>query len=228
MKAGGFQKTTLVDYPGRIASIVFTNGCNLRCGYCYNPELAKGTAENTDAEKILELLLKRKKNIDSVVVTGGEPTIWNDLPDFLKKLKTEGFSVKVDTNGTNPEMLERLLNEGLVDYVAMDVKAPFGKYSGICGAKVDVEKIRKSIELVKKAKDYEFRTTVAPGLSEEDLPEIAGQISPAKKWFLQEFMPSQNILDPSINSKQFLKEKELKKIARKTRGIGECKARGYL
>ena len=186
MRFGGFQKTTLVDYPGRVASTVFTTGCNMRCGYCHNPSLVFGTAPAIEESTIMSELLARKKYIDSVVVTGGEPTVWRDLPGFLKKLKGHGFSVKLDTNGSNPDALREILEKKLVDYVAMDVKAPKSKYAQVTNSSLPAENIARSIALVKESGvDYEFRTTVAPGLGLEDLHGIALQIQPARKWFLQ-------------------------------------------
>ncbi len=228
MRIGGFQKTTLVDYPGKVASIVFTSSCNMRCGYCYNAPLACGSVRTVVEKEILGQLEERKKWVDAVVVTGGEPTVWPDLPDFLGKLKAMGLSVKLDTNGTNPEMLSELFSRKLVDYVAMDIKAPWAKYQQVCGARLDVGKIRRSADLIKfSGIDYEFRTTAAPSLDASDLAEIGRQISPAKRWFLQHFVPAEKIMEPSLLAKQAPKLLELEATAKAMAGqFGECAVRG--
>jgi pyruvate formate lyase activating enzyme len=224
---GGFQKTTLVDFPGRVASIVFTGGCNMRCHYCYNPDLVLRTAKPIEEEYILSTLMERKKLIDAVVVTGGEPTIWPDLPDFLAKLKRLGFSVKLDTNGTNPQMLSAMISKGLVDYVAMDIKAPWSKYQEVVGTSVDVEKIKASVGIIKEsAPDYEFRTTSAPTLTSVDLAEIAAQISPAKRWFIQQFSSGSKVLDPKILKFPSLGWAEIEKVAKSQITFTECTVRG--
>ncbi|HLC45600.1 MAG TPA: anaerobic ribonucleoside-triphosphate reductase activating protein [archaeon] len=224
MRFGGFQKTTLVDYPGRVASTVFTTGCNMRCGYCHNPSLVFGTAPAIEESTIMSELLARKKYIDSVVVTGGEPTVWRDLPGFLKKLKGHGFSVKLDTNGSNPDALREILEKKLVDYVAMDVKAPKSKYAQVTNSSLPAENIARSIALVKESGvDYEFRTTVAPGLGLEDLDGIALQIQPARKWFLQLFVSSKAVLDPRVLELPVLGEREILSVAeRHSKSFTEC------
>ena len=214
MKIGGFQKTTLVDYPGKVASIIFTGSCNMRCGYCYNADLACGRVSGTNPDVVLAQLESRKKYVDAVVITGGEPTIWPDLPAFLERLKKKGFSVKLDTNGLMPERLAYIFQNRLADYVAMDVKAPYRKYAEITGVLMDPEKIRQSIELIKfSGMDYEFRTTVAPGLTKVDLDEIALQIAPAQKWFLQPFQPSPAILDPDVLKLPWLTVDQIQSVA---------------
>ena len=159
---GGIQKTTLVDFPGKVAAIVFTQGCNFRCGYCHNPELLEHS-KNSDFNKndFLDFLKTRIGKLDGVVITGGEPTLQKGLYDFIKEIKSLGFAVKLDTNGTNPIIVEKLINDNLLDYIAMDIKAPFDKYTKITGVGVDIENIKRSIELIKNSSvDYEFRTTV--------------------------------------------------------------------
>jgi len=228
MKIGGFQKTTLVDYPGKVASIVFAASCNMRCGYCYNADLACGKVTGANPDVVLAQLETRKKYVDAVVITGGEPTIWPDLPAFMEKLKAKGFSVKLDTNGLMPERLEYVFQNRLADYVAMDVKAPYRKYAEIAGVLLDPDKIRESIELIKfSGIDYEFRTTVAPGLTEEDLGEIALQIAPAKRWFLQPFQPSPTIMDPAILKQPWLTTEQIQAVATKNaHRFQTCQVRG--
>lgn len=228
MNFGGFQKTSLVDYPGRVASILFSKGCNLRCGYCYNPDLVFSKTATLDQEALLLELKRRRDWVDAVVVTGGEPTVWPDLLDFLEKLKHIGLSVKLDTNGSNPQVLEAALTENLVDYVAMDVKAPLAKYREIAGACTPLLSVRRSVESIKKSgADYEFRTTVAPGLSENDLEEIAHEIGPAKRWFLQLFQRKPPLLDPEQLSRPALsRESILAAVSRVSYLFGESGFRG--
>lgn len=204
MTIGGLQKFTLLDYPGKIAATVFLVGCNFQCPFCDNPDLvlpeAIKIAPKIKERQFFDFLKERKNLLEGVVICGGEPTIHKDLPIFIKKIKKLGFSVKLDTNGSNPEMLKKLIADKLLDYVAMDVKAPKEKYEEVSGAEVDIEAIEKSIEILKSNKlDYEFRTTVVPTLlSKEDILKIVKWISPAKKYFLQNFSPSRHV-DPHFS-----------------------------
>ena len=197
MKVAGFQKTSLIDYPGRISSVVFTLGCNLRCPYCHNWRIVKETAPFITEEEILRMLLSRARYIDSIVVTGGEPTIQPDLPLFLRKLKNLNFHVKLDTNGLKPEVLERCLP--YVDYVALDVKTTLKKYR-LLGA-VDPSPLLKTIDLLKNSGvDYEFRCTVVPKIIDpEDLGEFAELVKGAKLLALQQFNP-EDPLDPAFKA----------------------------
>ena len=195
VKIGGLQKSSLIDYPEKISAIVFTQGCNFRCPYCHNPELLESNSEEHASiltEEVLKFLKTRINKLDAVVITGGEPTLQPDLADFIKQIKDLGFLVKLDTNGTNSELLEQLLERNLIDYVAMDIKAPIEKYSKVVGSKVDSKNILKSIELIKNSKiDYEFRTTVVKSqLSPSDFELIGELIQGAKKYYLQRFVPS--------------------------------------
>lgn len=187
----GIQKTTLLDYPGRVASIIFLGGCNFRCPYCQNPSLVNGfDALPTIPEgEVLEFLKGRRKWLDGVCVSGGEPTLHEDLPAFISKVKEEGLLVKLDTNGSNPGMLEKLLGEGLLDYVAMDIKAPLHRYAEVARVKVDMDDIKKSVEIIQRSGvEYEFRTTVVPRLiGEKDVREIANWLEGSKKYYLQQF-----------------------------------------
>ncbi len=189
MKIGGFQKTSLLDYPDRISAIVWTSGCNFRCPFCYNKNLALGTAELFPQDEIVSFLSKRKALLEGVVISGGEPFLQDDLVDFIKKIKNLRLRVKIDTNGAFPERLNELLEQQLVDYVAMDVKAPKKRYSELTGVKMDLSKIEASIELLKtKAPAYEFKTTFIPGLlTKEDIIEIAQWLKGADAYFLQQF-----------------------------------------
>lgn len=202
MKIGGFQKTSLLDFPDRISAIVWTSGCNLRCPFCYNRKLALGTVELFPQDEILSFLSKRKKLLEGVVISGGEPLLQDDLVDFVKRVKDLRLLVKVDTNGAFPERLDELLEQQLVDYVAMDVKAPKKKYQGLSGIAVDLSKIEASINLIKtKAPAYEFKTTFVPGfLTKEDIVEIAEWLKGAEVYFLQQFKPLKPLVSSQLES----------------------------
>ncbi len=207
---GGLEKCTLIDYPGKIACMVFTIGCNFRCPYCHNPELVDETVETKYTEiKIINFLEIRKKMLDGIVITGGEPTIHDDLPLFLKKVKDLGYSIKLDSNGTNPDMLEMLIKNKLVNYIAMDIKSPLSKYSETVARPVHIPAIRKSIGLIMNSGiEYEFRTTVVKSLvSESDLVEIGREIQGAKRYYLQKFIPTK-ILNPQFRKKVTYSDEE--------------------
>ncbi|MGE5556992.1 MAG: anaerobic ribonucleoside-triphosphate reductase activating protein [Bacillota bacterium] len=187
MTIAGLQKTSLLDYPGHVAAVVFLAGCNMNCGYCHNRSLISGSAEGFRPEDAEDFLALRKGLLDGVCITGGEPTIHADLPGFIGRIKAMGFAVKLDTNGANPEMLEDLLCENLLDYIAMDVKAPREKYDLVAGIAVSWEKIEQSIELIKASGvDYEFRTTLVKELDERDVFAICSRLAGAKRFALQQ------------------------------------------
>ena len=203
-RVGGFQKQSLIDYPGRISAIVFTSGCNFRCGYCHNPGLVIPEqikkSQNVDVPELLDWIRKHKKLLDAVVVTGGEPTLHNQLPDFLDIIKNMNLEVKLDTNGTNPEMLQELIDYHLVDYVAMDLKAPlvYSRYREIAGhlfSELMFEKVCDSVKILKKKNiSHEFRTTLAPQLSIRDLSAIADVAD--TRYFIQFLRsPGTNLLE---------------------------------
>ncbi|MDP8264777.1 MAG: anaerobic ribonucleoside-triphosphate reductase activating protein [Candidatus Aceula lacicola] len=202
LRIGGFQKFSLIDFPGKMAAVVFTQGCDFRCPFCHNPDLVlpEKFSEPILEQEILEFLEKRQDQLQGVVVTGGEPTIQGDLKAFLKKVKDLGFFVKLDTNGNNPEVLDDLIKEKLIDYVAMDVKAPLEKYSDVTGVQIDQSKIKESIDLILNSGiDYQFRTTVVkPFLSDQDLSNIASFLQGAKRYILQPFSAKGDILDASL------------------------------
>lgn len=215
----GLQKHTLLDYPGKIACTIFLFGCNFRCPYCHNPELVKAElAENLKTyseDEILQFLKERKGFLEAVCITGGEPTLYKDLPDFIKKIRQLGYKIKLDTNGTNPEMLELLLEKRLVDYIAMDFKAPLKKYKQVANADADIEKIGKSVTIIKKFPDYEFRITVLPKLiSRGDLLEIAEYLKKnkaGKNLFLQEFR-NEKCLDKNFEKEKSYSEEEMREF----------------
>lgn len=193
MLISGLQKLTLLDYPGKTAAIVFTYGCNFRCPFCHNALLVTERMQDIISEQeVLSFLEKRRGLLDAVCITGGEPTLQKDLKDFIVKVRSLGYAVKLDTNGTNPMLLEELLTECLLDYVAMDIKNAPDKYSLTAGTDVDLNNILKSIELIKsKAPDYEFRTTVTMELhTEADILSIAELVGKDSKYYLQQFKDS--------------------------------------
>ncbi len=162
MKIGGLIKFTLIDFPGRPAAVIFTQGCNLRCRYCHNPELVYPHlfTEPAPTEEIMSFLQRRQGSLDGVVISGGEPTLHDDLPAFISQIKELGYAVKLDTNGTRPEMLQELIDKKLVDYIAMDLKAPLDKYVLITGIETNPEIILKSMDIIRQSGlEYEFRTT---------------------------------------------------------------------
>jgi pyruvate formate lyase activating enzyme len=198
MKIGGFVKQSLIDYPGKIAAIVFTQGCNFRCGYCHNPRLVLPElfpqGQHISPQEVLTYLEERKNWLDGVVVTGGEPTIHNDLAEFLKTIKDMGYQVKLDTNGSNPYMLEQIVKEKLADYIAMDIKIPLedGLYAKIIGV-ADVgeitENILASVMILKNTTiDGEFRTTSIPGIHNEAMITLIKKyIGNDKRYKINEF-----------------------------------------
>lgn len=219
MIIGGLQKITLIDYPGKLAATVFCIGCNFRCPWCYSSELVlpeKIKKQPKISEKyFFDFLKKRKEFLEGVCICGGEPTINKDLPDFIRKIKKMGFKVKLDTNGSNPKMLENLISQELLDYVAMDIKAPKKKYSKAVGAGVDIKNIEKSIDILKRKKiDYEFRSTILPKVhSKKDILNMAKWIKGARVYYLQQFRPEKTINPKFEKFKPYL-EKELIEIQR--------------
>ncbi len=205
---GGFQRVSLIDYPGKIASLVFLAGCNMRCPFCHNADLVLRNYPNLrtyDREDILGKLRESAGFVDAVQISGGEPTLWSGLIPFMKECRDIGLLVKLDTNGSNPRMVEEVLREGLVNYLAMDIKAALaaGKYnlaSGTAGGEV-LKNVRKTIGIIMgSGTDYEFRTTAVPGIvSLEDLVGIAGEIRSAKAYYIQQFRPG-STLDPRLGA----------------------------
>ncbi len=204
MKIGGLQKLTLIDFPGHLAATVFLMGCNFRCPFCYSAELVlpeRVKNQPTISQKEFFSFLKQRKGLlEGVVICGGEPTINKNLPVFVKKIKKLGYLIKLDTNGSNPKILKHLIGKKLIDYVAMDIKAPKEKYTQIIGTsgvrKTNVlKKVEKSINILKESGiEYEFRTTVVPGLlGKKDILKIAHWIKPAKKYYLQNFKGEKTI-----------------------------------
>ena len=162
MRIGGLQKFSFIDYPGKTAAIVFTQGCNFKCSYCHNPQLVYPSLFQVSIpeEEIFAFLESRKNQLDGVVITGGEPTLQSDLIEFITKVKDMGFLIKLDTNGSNPQVLEQIIKQKLVNFIAMDIKAPFDKYNSVCCVPVNIDNIKLSINLIKKSGiKFLFRTT---------------------------------------------------------------------
>ena len=212
IQISGLNKTSLLDYPKKISSIIFTQGCNFKCGYCHNPHLnccIEKSIYDYDVQDFFEFLKKRKGKIDAVVISGGEPCLQIDLIPFIKEIKKIGYFVKLDTNGTYPNKIKYLLENNLIDYIAMDIKAPLEKYSNITNTNVDTEKISKSIFLIKNSNiNYEFRITILKKqLHYEDFDKIGKLLNEAKTYYLQKFVSS-NILDNNLQNEKTYSDKE--------------------
>lgn len=205
MKIGGLQKVSLIDYPGLICAVVFLQGCNFKCSYCHNPELVDQRLFQPCIKEndVLDFLATRKGKLDAVTITGGEPTIQDDLVPFIKQIKKMKFTIKLDTNGSQPQVIRALLDKKLLDFIAMDIKAPLEKYESVVKVPVNSDSIKESINLILKAKiPYEFRTTVVESqLEEKDIQQIAKLIPGAGCYVLQKFVPIK------VLEKKFLKEK---------------------
>ncbi len=214
MKIINYIKNSLIDYPGKIAAVLFTNGCNWNCWYCQNKKILTDTEDYT--REFFDYLRTRKGWIDGVVVCGGEPTIHADLPELCSAIKSLGYSVKLDTNGTNPEMIKELVERQLVDYVAMDIKAPPTKLKEMVDSNNALNKVAESIELLKTCGvDYEFRSTITPDLTLNDIIVMAGMIRGAKRYFLQNYHKpnnSENEPEPHEIEMLNLMQKEAEKI----------------
>jgi len=234
MKFKGFQKTSLIEYPGKIVSVAFVGGCNFRCPFCQNPDLILnfGDLPSIPEEEVIECLVSRRKWLDGLSITGGEPTIYKDLPGFAKKVRNEGFLVEIETNGTNSEMIRNLIKDEVVSYIALDIKAPliWDKYKRVAGIedKGLFERVKKTVRILLSSDvDYEFRTTVVPGLlDEEDIMAIARQIRGAKRYVLQQFRGERTLSKEYEDIKPYPKEK-LEEIKAKIKDYFEtCEIRG--
>ena len=205
MRIGGLQKLTLLDYPGKVACTVFLFGCNLRCPYCHNPGLVlpeQINAPGMPESEVVSFLEQRKGKLDGVCITGGEPTLQTELPNFLKKIHDLGYAIKLDTNGTNPGMLKVLLRDGVLDCVAMDIKnSPF-RYAETCGGVDILSKVQESADLLMDSPtDYEFRTTVCKPLhTEKEMEESGRWLKGAKHYFLQSFVDSGNLVSGGVQA----------------------------
>jgi pyruvate formate lyase activating enzyme len=239
MVIGGLEKLSLIDFPGYISAVVFTDSCNFRCHFCYNPMLVLTDGGESKYKKeedysqmteedLLLFLKSRIGKLEGVVISGGEPTLQPDLKDFIVKIKNFGFKIKLDTNGTNSKLVADLIYNKLIDYVAMDIKAPLGKYEQVTGVKVNLKEIKKTVDLLMTNKiPYEFRTTLVPGLHTiDDVKQIAKEISGAKKWFLQRFKSDTNLVNNNYqNKKAFSSAEVIKMIAQVKKNVPNCKLR---
>lgn len=238
MEFKGFIKTSLIEYPGKIVSVVFTGGCNFRCPFCQNPDLVlnSDSLPSINADEIISHLVSQKKWLDGLAITGGEPMIYKALSDFIRKVKKEEFLVEIETNGTNPQMLKDLIADKLIDYVALDIKAVpvWEKYKRAAGINNEdlLRKVKESVEVLLKSNseinfDYEFRTTVVPGLIEKgDILGIARQIKGAKKYVLQQFLPKITLDKQYGRLKPYSKE-TLEEMRKKAGDYVEvCQVRG--
>ena len=236
MEIGGFQRVSLIDYPGKVTSIVFLTGCNLRCPFCHNPDLVFKKVNELKLygeEAVLKLLEESKDFVDAVEITGGEPSLQKGLKDFIKKCKDIGLSVKLDTNGSNPDIVRSLISEKLVDYIAMDIKAPLNDESQMRATGIGNIHIFKQVRetariLLNSNIKYEFRTTAVPGIvTIEDLVEIAKSINGAQSYYIQKFVPG-NTLDPAFNHIKSYSIAELndsKKKIEEMKLVGKCEVR---
>ena len=220
MVIAGFQKLTLLDYPGKLACILFTHGCNFACPFCHNSFLVKNnvSVEEYDEEEIISFLKKRKGILDGVCISGGEPLLHTELTDFIKKIKELGYLVKLDTNGSMPQRLKALVNSKLVDYVAMDVKNTFEKYPQTAGCKnVNIDNIKESMGFLLEGNvEYEFRTTVVKEFhTPQDIEKISIEIVGCQKYFLQNFVDSGNILGGNLHPVDENTLKEMERLATK-------------
>ncbi|MBN1403688.1 MAG: anaerobic ribonucleoside-triphosphate reductase activating protein [Opitutales bacterium] len=217
MKIGGIQKTSLIDFPGRVAAVLFTQGCNMRCPYCHNPSLvlAKQFEEPVDEKELFDYLERRRGKLDGVVISGGEPSVHRDLPDFIRRIRAMGYKIKLDTNGSNPFVLKYLLEGRLLDFVAMDLKGAPDCYEKYCGAAIPTESINASIHMLMSGEvDYEFRTTAVPGLHTlEDLKALCECIRGARSYAIQAFKPGSCLKEdyctlPAYDMSDLIREKE--------------------
>lgn len=244
MIIGGLEKLSLLDFPDHLAAIVFTSGCNFRCHYCYNPKLVlpkkKGKQikeEEKDeepglisSEDLLLFLKERFGRLEGVVISGGEPTLHSDLPEFIKEIRKMGYAIKLDTNGTNPEMLKKLLEKKLLDYIAMDIKAGENDYGKTVGLETDTGKIKESIKIIiNSGVLYEFRSTLVPGLvDKESFLGMGELIQGAKKWYLQNFKSDTNLVNPKYQNLESFSSQDMKEFVSLGKKFADlCEARSY-
>ena len=217
MNIVGLQKVSLLNYPGLVSATIYVNGCNFRCPFCHNSSIVKCEYEELSEEQVFEYLIERKKMLDGVCVSGGEPTTQKNLKEFILKLKDMGFKVKLDTNGYNPKVLNELLKSKCLDYVAMDIKNSDEKYTKTAGVNINMDMINESIRLIMNSNiDYEFRTTVVEELHElTDIEFIAKKLAGAKAYFIQNFEDSGDIMQNGLHGFKKEKLQEFIEVAKK-------------
>ena len=202
MNIRGLYKTSLVDFPGKITSVIFTGGCNLRCGYCHNPDMVLGSGDTSAVSEdyVFEFLSGRKNLIDGVTVTGGEPSLQADLLNFLKRIKDMGFLIKLDTNGFSPEVIKAVTASDLADYIALDIKSSPQKYQDVTGRDYPFNTVLETIDILRNSGiDFELRTTCIPQLvTDEDIVLIGENVGRVKKYFLQQFVNTGRLIDPAL------------------------------
>lgn len=229
MKIAGYEKMSLVDYDGKVACTVFTSGCNFRCGFCHNSALVVpvNAFPQVESEEFFSYLEKRRGILDGVCVSGGEPTLASDLPLFCQKIKDLGYSIKLDTNGTNPDMVKKLANDKLCDYFAMDIKSSLSNYPLITKSNVDITKISETVDFFLSGQvDYEFRTTIFNEFhTREEMEQIGKWIKGAKKYFLQKFVSGENCIEQGFTTIDEQTAKEFVEILKPY--IPNTKLRGY-
>mgnify|MGYP001806524019 CR=1 FL=1 len=241
MLIGGLEKLTLLDYPNNLAAIIFTQSCNFRCHFCYNPMLVwprnSEAPDEKDKDKgypliqeddLFLFLQERQGKLDGVVISGGEPTLHADLPEFIQKIKKLGYLVKLDSNGTNPKMLQSLIKDKLIDYIAMDIKAPWEKYEAVVGVTVNLENLQKSVKIIMDSGlPYEFRTTLVPDLhNKEDIKKMGEMIKGANRWYLQKFKADTNLVDVNFENQSTFLDSDLISFALiGSNFVKECQAR---
>jgi pyruvate formate lyase activating enzyme len=235
MLIGGLEKLSLIDFPDLLAAIVFTQGCNFRCQFCYNPMLVlpsgkKGMQKDRliSEQDLFAFLQSRVSKLDGVVITGGEPTLHQDLPEFIAKIRKLGYKIKLDTNGTNPDMIQYLLDKQFLDYLAMDFKAPKEKYEQVVGVAVDFPKIIKSVKIIKASNVlHEFRTTIPPQLLDQaDIIKMAEFLIGNSRWYLQEFISNTPLVGNSLEGGRTYSRIELQSMADAARKfVPNCRVR---
>ena len=225
MKIAGFQKLTLLDYPSKVACIIFTQGCNYKCPYCQNSGLIGHSNEDLiDEEEIFNYLDKRKGVIDGIVISGGEPTIQKDLKSFMKKVKEKGFLIKLDTNGSNPNFIEEAINEKLVDYIAMDIKNVLEEYKDVTDVNPNIDNLKRSIEIIKNSNiEHEFRTTIIKNIHSIDKILTICKYVGDDRLYLQNFVQSENVLGKFLEP---FTEEELVEIKKEIEIFPNVKIRG--
>lgn len=208
----GFDKLTLLNYPEKMACTIFTKGCNFKCPFCHNSSLIDLSINKDIHDEVISYLKKRKRILEGVCITGGEPLIHKNIKELIKEIKDIGYLVKLDTNGSNPILLKELIDSNLIDYVAMDIKNVFNKYNDTVGTKVNIDNIKKSINIIESAKiDYEFRTTIIKEYHTiEDIIEIRNMLNKKSKYYIQNFKNSDGVMDKSLTSFKISELEEMK------------------
>ncbi|HHT46661.1 MAG TPA: anaerobic ribonucleoside-triphosphate reductase activating protein [Firmicutes bacterium] len=232
MDIRGIQKISFIDFPGEICATLFAGGCNFKCRYCHNKDLVLKPADLPPIQEneIIKFLKAKKYVLDGVCISGGEPSLQEGLPDFISRIKELDLKVKLDTNGTRPYLISKLLDRKLIDYIAMDIKAPLEKYSFVTGVDVDIERLKETINLLKSNSiDQEFRTTVVPGLlNENDILSIARLIAGSKKYVLQQFRPGASLIDPALSDVKLFYREQVARVADSCKEyIQEVQLRGF-